>query len=64
LISELRRLSPRASYDDRLLKRVGLARLLGPALDPETNLDLAAEILARSLRPSPKRNNAFVQSKQ
>jgi hypothetical protein len=64
LISELRRLSPGAAYDDRLLKRVGLARLLGPALDPETNLDLAAEILARSLRPSPTRNNAFVPSKQ
>jgi hypothetical protein len=50
LISELRRLSPRAVYDDRLLKRVGLVRLLGPALDPETNLDLAIDILARSLR--------------
>jgi hypothetical protein len=26
--------------------------LLGPALNPETHLDLAAEILARSLRGS------------
>jgi hypothetical protein len=51
LISELRRLSPGAAYDDRLLKRVGQTRLLGPALNPGTNLDLAAEILARSLRP-------------
>jgi hypothetical protein len=60
LVSELRRLSPGAVYDDRLVKRVGQVRLLGPALNPETNLDLAAEILARSLRPSPKRNNTFV----
>ncbi len=60
LISELRRLCPGAVYDDRLLKRVGQVRLLGPALNPETHLDLAVEILARSLRPSPKRNNAFM----
>jgi hypothetical protein len=50
LISELRRLSPKAVYDDRLRNRAGLVRLLGPALDPETNLDLAVEILARTLR--------------
>jgi hypothetical protein len=61
VINELRRLCPGAIYDDRLLKRVGQVRLLGPALSPETHLDLAVEILARSLRPSPKRNNAFVQ---
>ncbi|MCJ7547037.1 MAG: hypothetical protein MUP30_09505 [Deltaproteobacteria bacterium] len=50
LIRELRRLSPGAAYDDRLRNRAGLVRLLGPALDPETNLDLAVEILARALR--------------
>lgn len=50
LTSELRRLSPGAVYDDRLLKRAGQVRLLGSALNPETNLDLAAEILARSLK--------------
>jgi hypothetical protein len=50
LISELRRLSPGAVYDDCLRNRAGLVRLLGPALDPETNLDLAVEILSRSLR--------------
>ncbi len=50
LISELRRLSPGAVYDDRLRNRAGLVRLLGPALDPETNLDLAVEILAQCLR--------------
>ncbi len=53
LISELRRLSPGAAYDDRLLKRIGQVRLLGPTLNPETNLDLAVEILARILRPLP-----------
>jgi len=50
LKSELRRLSPQAVYDDRLLKRTGQVRLLGPVLNPETNLDLAVRILARSLR--------------
>lgn len=64
LISELRRRSPGAAYDDRLLKRVGQTRLLGPALNPETNIDLAAEILARSLRPSPKRNDVLDPSQQ
>ncbi|MDD2540026.1 MAG: hypothetical protein PHH28_03155 [Desulfuromonadaceae bacterium] len=49
LISELRRLCPAADYDDRLLTRAGQTRLLGPTLNPETNLDLAAEILAQSL---------------
>jgi len=49
LISELRRLAPRALYDDRLLNRLGQVRLLGPAQSPEANLDLAAEILGRCL---------------
>jgi hypothetical protein len=50
LTSELRRLCPAAGYDDRLLKRLGQVLLLGPAQNPETNLDLGFEILARSLR--------------
>jgi hypothetical protein len=50
LVSELRRFAPGAVVDDRLLNRAGQARLLGPALNPETNLYLAVEILARSLR--------------
>ncbi len=50
LTSELRRLSAGAVYDDRLLNRAGQVRVLGPALNPETNLDLAAEVLARTLR--------------
>ncbi len=52
LIKELHRLSPEAAYDDRLLKRIGQVRLLGPTLNTETNMDLAIEILVRSLRLS------------
>jgi hypothetical protein len=50
LKSELRRLCPAAGYDDRLLHRLGQVRVLGPALNPESSLDLAFDILARSLR--------------
>lgn len=50
LIGELHRLSPGAGYDDRLLRRAGQVRLLGPTLNPETNIDLAVEILVRTLR--------------
>lgn len=50
LVAELRRLSPAAVCDERLLSRGGQARVLGPALNPENNLDLAAEVIARSLR--------------
>ncbi len=50
LKNELRRLAPQASYDDRLLKRAALIRLLGPALNPETDFDLAFEILSCSLQ--------------
>lgn len=50
LIGELRRRSPLAAYDDRLLQQFGQTRLLGPRLKPETYLDLAVEILAWSLR--------------
>jgi hypothetical protein len=50
LKSELRRLCPAAGYDDRLLNRLGQVRILGSAQNPETNLDLAFHILARSLR--------------
>ena len=53
LKNELRRRAPQAVYDDRLLKRPALVRLLGPALSPETDLDLAFEILARSLQEKP-----------
>lgn len=49
----LRSKAPQAGYDDRLLKAAGIARLLGPSLSPESNLDLACEILARSLSKAP-----------
>lgn len=49
LIAELRRLCPLAAFDDRLLQRAGQVRVLGPAVDPEANLDLAAAILSRCL---------------
>jgi len=50
LTCELRRLCPGAVYDDRLLNQAGQARLLGPGLSTETNLNLAVEILAMGLR--------------
>lgn len=53
LKKELRRLAPQAVYDDRLIKMAALVRLLGSTLKPEVDLDLAFEILARSLRAKP-----------
>lgn len=53
LTFELRRLCPEAVFDERLLQRTGQVRVLGPALVPESNLDLAFEILARCLRSTP-----------
>jgi hypothetical protein len=49
LLAELRRLCPGARFDDRLLQRAGQVRVLGPAVDPDANLDLAAAILSRCL---------------
>lgn len=49
LRKELQRSAPQAIYDERLLKRANLIRLLGPTLSPEADLDLACEILARAL---------------
>jgi hypothetical protein len=53
LKNELRRLAPLAHYDDRMLKRAALVRLIGPTLNPETDHDLAFEVLARSLKEEP-----------
>jgi hypothetical protein len=50
LISELRRLTSVAVYDDRLVNRLGQVRLLGPAQGLDAGLDLAAEILRQCLR--------------
>jgi len=50
LTGELRRLCRGAAFDERLVNRLGQVRLLGPAQSFESGLDLAAEILGRSLR--------------
>jgi hypothetical protein len=50
LKNELKRLASQARFDDRLLKRSAMIRLIGPALNPEVDHDLAFEILSRSLR--------------
>jgi len=50
LTGELRRLCSAATVDERLMNRLGQVRLLGPAQSFEAGLDLAAEILGRSLR--------------
>ena len=59
LTSELRRLCYAASFDDRLVNRLGQVRLLGPAQSFEGGLDLAAGILGQSLLP----NNIFLAAK-
>lgn len=60
LKNELRRLAPQAGYDDRLLKRAGVIRVLGSSLSPEADLDLAFEILARALR-KPQDESILIQ---
>ncbi len=50
LKNELRRRAPQAGYDDRLLRRGELIRVLGQPLNPENDLDLAFEVLARCMR--------------
>jgi hypothetical protein len=49
LITELRRRSPGACCDDRLLTRAGQVQLLGPVLSPENHLDIATSLLAKLL---------------
>lgn len=56
LTAELHRLAPGARCDDRLINRAGQVRVLGVALNAETHLDLAAEILARTLRIGQEAN--------
>ena len=50
LVGELRRLSGRAVYDERLLRRPAQAALLGPRLSPETYLHVATGLLVKVLR--------------
>jgi hypothetical protein len=50
LAAELRRRCPAAVFDERLLTRAGLQRLLGPALAPDQHFDLAITLLVSVLR--------------
>jgi hypothetical protein len=50
LLGELRQRCTGALYDDRLLNRSIMSRLLGPARSTGSDLDLAETILARTLR--------------
>ena len=50
VIEELRRRSPEAIYDDRLLNRAGQIQLLGPLLSPEKYMNIATSLLAKVLR--------------
>lgn len=49
LVSELRRLCPGAVYDERLLTRAGQVGLLGPSLNPEQHINVAAALLRKVL---------------
>ena len=53
LLTELKRLAPQAHYNDQLLKRAGQAQVLGQVLNPESDLDLAFEILSQSIKNAP-----------
>jgi len=50
IIEELRRRSPEAIYDDRLLNRAGQVQLLGPSLRPEDHKNIATSLLAKVLK--------------
>ncbi len=50
LQKELQRLAPQAHYNERLLKRSEQIRILGSCLNPETDLELAFEVLSQSLK--------------
>lgn len=51
LIAELRARIPTARYDERLLTHAGQLHVLGGLLMPESYLDVATTLLARTLRP-------------
>ena len=56
LLASLREAAPRASFDERLMRRTGQAQLLGPGLPPEANLEVASGLLALaawSREPAP-----------
>lgn len=47
LLEELRRHSPEAIYDDRLMNRAGQVQLLGPSLSPGKHMNIATSLLAK-----------------
>ncbi len=47
-LAKIRQKCPAAAYDERLMKRAEQIKLLGPLLDPDSHLGLAADILATS----------------
>ncbi|MBI5055780.1 MAG: hypothetical protein HZB61_04100 [Nitrospirae bacterium] len=49
IVAELRRQSPVAVFDDRLLNRGSQAQMLGPLFNPEEHLDIAISLLAKVL---------------
>jgi hypothetical protein len=49
LLTELRRLAPRALWDERLVRRPALVQTLGPVLSADDHLDFAAAMVAASL---------------
>ena len=53
-IAKIRQKCPAAVYDERLMKRTEQIKLLGSLLDPDSHIDLAADILATSLAMGDK----------
>ncbi|WP_321389322.1 hypothetical protein [uncultured Desulfuromusa sp.] len=54
ICTELRRCCPAADWDDRLQTRPGLAQVLGPAFDPESDLDLAITLIVLAKEESDR----------
>jgi hypothetical protein len=50
LVARLREQAPQARYDDRLNTRVGHLAVLGDRLAPETHLEVATLLVARTLQ--------------
>jgi len=50
LLAEIRRRSPQARFDDRLITKAGQVQLLGPLLDAHKYIGVAIELLMRVLR--------------
>jgi hypothetical protein len=50
IVETLRGACPAAVYDDRLLSRGGQVRVLGPSINPDTHVELAATLVALALR--------------